>query len=327
MKTETEINLILGGAGFIGSNVAEALASQNRRVICIDDESLGNMEYLTARKIGNNSIIIGDINNNATWNTVKELVGAEAVHFWHLAANSDISAGAFSLNPDYFKTLSTTVSLINNLKDFNVKRISFSSTSAVYGEDSAFPSETSPTNPISNYGAAKLSSELFLKIHCNRENIPLLIFRFANIVGIPATHGVVFDFLNRIKNKTEKLEVKGNGTQQKSYLHSKDLVELMLQLVKHNHAGTWNLGLNDEGLRVSEIAELVVSHAAPNASIEYGIKPIGWPGDVNKISMNCSKINAEKFRIQFTSSYEAIHQAIHDVCTQLNLEFKCPNVS
>jgi UDP-glucose 4-epimerase len=315
-------HLIIGGAGFIGSNLANQLIKSGEKVMVLDDLSVGEERFLKYREAGL-VLHVGDVNLDTTWEVVRETLGSSEIFVWHLAANSDIQKGASSTRPDFQNTLTSTISILNHLVEFSVKGIVFASSSAVYGEMSQYPSELSGLNPISYYGASKLASENFLQINCNYRNTPLWIFRFANVVGTPATHGVVYDFCRKLNQEKIKLNVLGNGAQTKAYIHVNDLLSaISLTIRKRSQGGIWNLGPLDHGISVREIAESACQHLAPSAKIEYGDGNIGWPGDIAHIVLNSTKI-AHDLDILIPSSKDAVERAIHEVCDQLDLEYQC----
>ena len=323
------IQLLIGGAGFIGNALIRGLLKNDNEILCIDDDTSGNFEQTRKDFFEYNGIkfYLGDINNQATISWIKAEAENKQVTIWHLAANSDIKSGSSSPNLDAYKTFMTTVSVCNLLDEMNVKYVNFASTSAVYGElgiEESF-GENSECSPISYYGIAKQSSEKFLEIKSNNKDVPLLIFRFANIVGAPATHGVLFDLINRIKVNPVSLEVLGNGEQTKSYLHVEKLVEMMLTLWSNGKTGVYNLGPGDFGISVREIAKCLVDHLPHQIPIKFGSSPRGWDGDAVKVLISTLKYESI-FPSSKLRSSDAIHQAIHDVSRQLDFEIICPSI-
>jgi UDP-glucose 4-epimerase len=318
--------VVIGGFGFIGSNLVREL-SRKSEVLCIDDLSNSIPQELIEALIseGNVEAVFRDINDPDVWVGIKEWCGVERVDIWHLAANSDIRAGGTSPKIDFDKTLQTTVSVIEICSLLEVEKLIFASTSAVYGEpiNPKDPlSEESQCNPISYYGSAKLASELFLNVQKGFSNIQQYHFRFANIVGSPATHGLVFDVLNHIKSGTNPIPILGNGNQQKSYLEVNELISQMLAILKTSKVGTYNVGPGDNGVSVREIAELIRDHAAPKLNIQYQSQDFGWPGDVPVILLDTTKV--DKFLDNpMNSSLGAVHLAVHQICDQLKLRFEC----
>lgn len=322
-----KVHVLIGGAGFIGNSLIKTLLEAGLDVRCVDDDTSQNFDF-TANRFGefkNLKFFKGDINSEASLNWLISETKDREVILWHLAANSDIQSGSLSPNLDAQKTFMTSVSVCKLMDLLNVTNVNFASTSAVYGEliDQEIFCEDSNTRPISYYGVAKLSSERFLEIKAESKRIPLLIFRFANIVGAPATHGVLYDLINRIKENPQKLQVLGDGNQTKSYMHVDSLVKMMLNLLSVNQVGIFNLGPGDSGISVREIAETLVSHLVYPIEIEFGLTQRGWDGDAVRVLMSTNKYE-ETISKETLSSSESIHAAIHEISSQLNLSIVCP---
>jgi UDP-glucose 4-epimerase len=179
------------------------------------------------------------------------------------------------------------------MKEFNVKKLFFASTSAIYGEtlDNLYENY-GPLQPVSNYGAGKLASEAFISAFSSTYNIQTWITRFPNVVGERFTHGVIYDFIKKLKANPNELEVLGNGEQNKPYLYVKDLVEGILFVCNNSHErfNVYNLGSNTR-TKVKEIAQMVIEELGLNATIRYTGGDRGWVGDVPEFKYDLSKIN------------------------------------
>jgi UDP-glucose 4-epimerase len=163
----------------------------------------------------------------------------------------------------------------------------------------------------------KLASEALISAAVENFLERALIFRFPNVVGTPATHGVILDFIRKLRASPGRLEVLGNGTQQKAYLHVEELVEALL-FIEERDAGNiclYNIGPEDAGCRVSEIAEAVVARVAPYAEIVYGTEDRGWVGDVPKFRYCVDKL-AKLGRRPRLSSLEAVRRAVDETAGQ-----------
>lgn len=313
-----KMNIVFGGAGFIGSNLSRKLKDQGQQVLVFDDMSLGtkaNIDFLN-----NDQVIIGDINNTNDINRISAQIETflpEDITIWHLAANSDIVSGVNDSEVDFVKTFLTTQNILKFMKKHELKRIFFSSTSAVYGDkgEELIKETSSNLHPISNYGAYKLASEAI--ISAAREDFlhEAVIFRFPNVVGTPATHGVILDFIQKLKDNKDELAVLGNGTQQKSYLHVDDLLSAMLlcEGVEHfERLPIFNIGNIDDGTSVAKIAESVVSYMSPDANIKYGDQPRGWKGDIPRFKYDVTKIQQLGWQPKY-SSLAAIKKTITQI--------------
>jgi UDP-glucose 4-epimerase len=322
-----ETHLVVGGFGFIGNQLIKSLLQMERSVFCVDDNSSGNFEYSVKQFKDEKNLryLHGDISNRSIQDYIFQQLKGLNVVIWHLAANSDIQSGSNDPTLDAQKTFMSTVGVCKLLDGLDIQSINFASTSAVYGElsgDKMFD-EFSTCNPISFYGIAKQASEKFLQICADKKAIPFLVFRFANIVGQPATHGVLFDLINKIKSDADVLEVLGDGKQTKSYLHVENLIEMMFALWSKNESGIFNLGPGDHGITVNEIVNTLVAHMKHPIPIKYGETARGWDGDAVKVLMSTSKFQAVS-NVSKTTSSSSIHRAIHDISQQLGFQTICP---
>jgi len=320
-------HIIVGGLGFIGSNLVNELILAGQKCLIIDNEYLGSLKNLGPVKTNTDfDLIIGDAAERNVWNLAAEWSENSGVLIWHLAANSDIAAGSSSSLSDIHNTLMTSVMLSESIRNLECKGLVFASSSAVYGElnsEIGFV-ENQQCLPQSYYGMSKLASEHLLGITLSRAQIPYWIFRFANIVGSPATHGVIYDLILKLIENPVSLEVLGDGKQCKTYLNVAELILMMINLVSSSNTGIWNLGPGDVGISVAEIAQLVVDHAAPEAILNFGEEDRGWLGDVPKARMNCSKLEAV-IGNGHLSSGNAVHSAVHAISVQLGVNFICPS--
>ena len=174
-----------------------------------------------------------------------------------------------------------------------------------------------PLMPISNYGAMKLASEALISASLESFLEKACIYRFPNVVGVPATHGVILDFINKLKADSKALDVLGNGSQQKTYLHVSELIEAMLFINHKTDAGMnyYNIGAMDDGVCVRQIAEEVVNLISPNAVINYQNLDRGWVGDVPRFYYSVDKLKNLGWTPRM-SSLEAVRQAVGEVAAQ-----------
>jgi len=326
---DADFQIVVGGLGFIGCNLIERF-SESTRLICVDDGSNSADTYFEAclRNRTNLHIYRGDINDDDLIVRIAEFTKARSVFIWHLAANSDIKRSADSPSIDFERTLRTSISVIKFAQILDTKGIAFASTSAVYGiqKNPSLPvCESAQKSPVSYYGSAKLASEMFFDIFSKFTGVPLYIFRFANIVGAPATHGLIFDMMQRLKLGKNELFVLGDGNQRKSYLHVKDLILDMIELVSLDKPGIYNLGPGDSGISVKEICDLILIHVAPHATISFQDTATGWPGDIPIILLSNSKRNTLVAR-NLPTSFDSIHGAIHAIAKQFQLRTKCASL-
>jgi UDP-glucose 4-epimerase len=292
------VQIIAGGAGFIGSHLTSALLAQGGTdVVVLDNLSRGRTQYLgNALATGRCRFIEVDCADPVALGTaLKEALSTrKAQAIWHMAANSDIPAGVADPRIDLRDTFMTTFNLLAAMREIGASRFYFASSSAVYGDfgDNEIHEDSAPCRPISNYGAMKLASEAQISAALECFGEKAAIFRFPNVVGAPATHGVIFDFIRKLRADPARLTVLGDGTQQKAYLHVSDLVEAMLFIAAHGKEkfDVYNIGPRDDGVTVRFIAQCVVEAMSPHAQVDYGFGDKGWVGDVPKFRYSTDRL-------------------------------------
>ncbi|MBO6087234.1 NAD-dependent epimerase/dehydratase family protein [bacterium] len=312
--------LITGGAGFIGSHLTDRLLSEGNEVVVFDNLLRGRISNLDeAVKNPDFKFIKGDILNKEEFFKIFEENKFDVV--FHMAANSDIASSHANPDVDFGNTLSTTYNVLLGMKEFGVKNIVFASTSAIYGDAGITVDENfGPLFPISHYGASKLASEAYISSFCENYGFKAWITRFPNVVGERATHGAIYDFINKLKKNPNELEVLGNGKQCKPYLYVKDLVDAILLVWKNTNEqiNFFNLGVESR-TTVTEMAEMVINEMGLNASIRYTGGDKGWVGDVPQFSYSLDKIHKLGWSANLSSN-EAVRKSVQyilekDLCS------------
>ncbi len=302
--------LITGGAGFIGSRLLGRLLSAGDSVHVVDDLSLGTREHLAPhRDHPRFAFTEADL---ATPAFRDAMLSFRPDRVYHLAANSDISLGTRDPRTDLERTFLTTYHCLDAMRAAGVRQLVFASTSAIYGEaDGALREDHGPLEPISLYGAAKLSAEGYVHAFANLYGLTAWVFRFPNVVGPMLTHGALYDFVRRLLRDETRLEVLGDGTQTKPYLHVDDLLDAIalgvsapaLPVATYNVAG-------DGATSVKSIAETVRALCGlPSAEITYGTTDRGWPGDVPRFAYDTAKIRALGWSPKLSSD-EAVRSSV-----------------
>jgi UDP-glucose 4-epimerase len=217
-------NLILGGAGFIGSNLCEELLKANEEVFIIDRLKEESFRFISDKSV---EYLQCDLTNSKRLLEVFKLIGPDRV--FHLAANSDIKVSSEKPIHDVRDTFLTTAALVQVAAEFTLQNVFFASSSAVYGPKTNVISENDERNPISAYGWMKFSSEEILIQSATSKSIKkLMIYRFPNVVGKYMTHGVVYDLINKLIENNHKLEILGDGNQSKPYMLADELCKLII---------------------------------------------------------------------------------------------------
>lgn len=305
--------LVTGGAGFIGSHLCDALVASGNNVVAVDNLSLGRESNL--RQLHGNAafeFVRGDILESDWFDALVAERGFECV--FHMAANSDIARSHGAPTIDLDNTFKTTFGVLEAMRKSGIRQLVFASTSAVYGEvDGRIREDFGPLKPISHYGAAKLASEAFICSYGENYAIQSWITRFPNVVGPRATHGAVYDFVHKLRRTPDRLEVLGDGTQEKPYLAVHDLVEAMLLVWRTTgeRVNLYNVGALTRS-KVSDIARIVVEEGPGPAQIAYTGGDRGWIGDVPKFAYDISAIEALGWAPSMTSD-EAIRVAARAV--------------
>ena len=285
--------LVTGGAGFIGSHLDDALIARGHQLTIVDNLVLGrkeNIEHL----IGYPSFRFIEVDLLDMPKMREIFAEGKFDMVYHLAANSDIQKGGKDPMVDYNLTFNTTFNVLQLLKEFEIKKFFFASTSAIYGETyDVLNEDYGPLKPVSNYGAGKLASEAFISAFSSTYGIQTWITRFPNVVGERFTHGVIYDFIKKLRNNPEELEVLGNGEQCKPYVYVKDLVEAILYVID-NASERYNVYMigSDSRTKVKEIAVMVIEEMGLNAKIRYTGGDRGWVGDVPEFRYDLTKVNS-----------------------------------
>lgn len=313
--------IVTGAAGFIGSHLCDRLLERGHSVLGIDNFSRGVQENL--KKAAGNSrfyLVTCDLaDETAVRSTVDPLLmNSVPTAVWHMAANSDIPAGLADPAVDLRDTFLTTYNVLGVMRRRGIRQIAFASTSAVYGEHREKLVETlGPLLPISNYGAMKLASEAAISASTESHFERACIFRFPNVVGDRGTHGVIYDLLGKLINRPNTLEVLGNGTQKKPYLHVSELVDAMLFIWDNadERRALYNIGPHDDGVEVSYIAQTVADIADMGVPLHYTGGDRGWVGDVPRFFYSVEKLSKLGWRPKL-SSEEAVRRAVEELAAE-----------
>ena len=304
--------LVTGGAGFIGTHLVERLLKEGHSVICVDNFTLGKRENVEKFKDNPNYKFYEiDINDNELFcDTLKD---EEVDIVYHLAANSDIQKGGRNPEVDYEDTFMTTRGVLELMRRKGIKNLFFSSTSAIYGNqmDKMLREDLGGLLPISYYGGAKYASESFISSYSYMNDFNTMIFRFPNVIGPNLTHGVIYDFVRKLQNNPNELEILGDGTQTKPYIYVLDLIDCIIYMTKDIPKGVsiYNVGV-ESATSVTRIADIVCEVLGySDVKYNYTGGNVGWKGDVPKFQYDLTKIHNAGWNASHTSD-EAVRETV-----------------
>jgi UDP-glucose 4-epimerase len=291
---------VSGGAGFIGSHIADRLVKAGVHVTIYDNFSTGQESFVSHHADNPKvKVVRADILDSERLN--REIAGCDFV--FHLQANADVRGGVRATRVDLEQNTIATWNVLEAMRLNEIKNIVFASSATVYGEPDVFPTpERYAPLQTSLYGASKLSCEAMIQAYSEYFGVTCYIFRFVSWIGERYTHGVIFDFVEKLSADAQALEVLGDGKQRKSYLDVMDGVNGIFFALQHarERKNVFNLG-HDEFMNVLDLADIVVA--------ELGLKNVryrmtggerGWLGDSPFVQLDTGKLKALGWRPQIS---------------------------
>jgi UDP-glucose 4-epimerase len=284
---------ITGGAGFIGSNLADWLRRLDVEVVIVDDFRTGRQQFVE-ELLADSAVTLheGDVLDQRLLEEAFD--GCDWV--FHLQANADVRHGLEHPRRDLEQNTIATATVLEAMRAAGVSRIAFSSTGSVYGEPEVFPTPEDAPFPsqTSLYAASKLACEGMIGAYAHGCGITGLVFRFVSILGERYTHGHVVDFYRALRRDPTRLKVLGDGRQEKSYLYVGDCVRAITTAAEAYHAragefGVYNLG-TDETVVVNDSISIICEHMGLEPTLEYTGGRRGWPGDSPLIHLDCTRV-------------------------------------
>ena len=286
--------LITGGAGFIGSHLAEKLVGEGIETKVLDNFATGRKDNLLGCMDKQNFSLF-DLDLGKLGNQEDYLENVEVV--FHMAADPEVRTGYDNPKNSFEQNIVNTFNLLQRIKHSKVKKIVFASSSSVYGDAKILPTneEYGPLCPISHYGASKLACEAIVSSFCYNYDIDGIILRPANVIGSRGRHGLIWDLVHKLKNDKNRLEVLGDGKQTKSFIHISDMIKGILQSMKKGEDGVeiFNVG-SEDSVEIINVAKIVCKNMKlPNIEIftTGGIENgRGWKGDIKIAHLDISKL-------------------------------------
>ncbi len=296
--------LVVGGAGYIGSHVVKKLV-ETKPVVVLDNLSTGHRHLVDKRAV----FVHGDLGDRTTLVRIFEKYPIDAV--MHFAANSLVGESVVEPMKYYKNNVAATLTLLETMMEYGVKRFIFSSTAAVYGIPNVdLITEDCPTNPINPYGRSKLMIEHMLSDFASAYDLRYVVLRYFNAAGAhesgdigedhhPETHLIPL-ILQHLLGLRDKISVFGtdydtpDGTCIRDYIHVTDLAEahiiaLHALLSNEKKTATYNLG-NGLGYSVKEVIDMCERVTGKQATIEYTERR---PGDPARLVASSEKIARE----------------------------------
>ncbi len=313
--------VVTGAAGFIATNLLPRLLSAGHEVHGVDNYFLGKREHI-ARSLRVPKFYFHEFDLLERDRVIALFQQVHPDLVWHLAANSDIQFGATYTDFDLKGGTIVTYNVLEAMRNAGTSQLLFSSSGAIYGEPSVMPTPENygPILPISLYAASKVASETLITAFANNYGIRSWIYRFGNIAGPFPTHGVIHDFILKLKKDQTRLQILGDGRQSKPYVHVEDCLDGMM--FGHDQAqdlvNCYNLAVTD-ATSVNEIAQWTIEAMGldpKRVQLDYTGGPRGWPGDVPYVRLDTKRMEALGWRPKLSSN-EAVRRTIMETVDQM----------
>ncbi|GAB7093113.1 NAD-dependent epimerase/dehydratase family protein [Halolamina litorea] len=303
--------VVTGGAGLVGSHLSGMLAEEND-VLAVDDLSKGSREAIPESvEFAQADVLDPD--------DVARVIDEETDVVFHFAAHTDVRVDDPAEERRVFEeNTEMTYNVVERMREVGCDALAFTSSSTVYGE-APMPTaeEYGPLEPISIYGASKLSDEGVVSTFANSYGIQSWVFRFANIVGPRQRGNVIPDFIQKLQDDPETLTILGNGRQEKSYLHVSDCAAAIRDVVEtaEGDYNLYNLG-SKTTTSVIDIADIVADTMGLDPEYEFTGGDRGWTGDVPKMRLDTSKLSELGHDVPEDSD-EAVRRAAEQLYEEL----------
>ena len=300
---------VTGGAGFIGSHLVDRLVREGNSVTVYDNCVSGKKQDIE-QHIGEEGFQFIRADLLEAERLVEAMRGHDLV--WHLGANTDIPTGNRVTDLDLNNCTVATRNVLEAMRENSISRILFASSACVYGDapPQALAETYGPLHPINLYGAGKLACEGLISAYCHLFDLQAWMFRFANVVGARMGHGVIFDFIQKLKKNPKELEILGDGRQEKPFFLVEDCIDGMMTALEKIpvRCDVFNLGC-DSFSTVTRIGEIVAEEMGlSNVAFKYTGGSRGWRGDVPVVHFSVEKMNGLGWRARHSSD-EAVRVA------------------
>jgi len=286
--------LVIGGAGFIGSNIVKILIKRNYEIVVFDNLSTGYKKNLNETEGVN--LIIGDIGDQKSlFNAAK---GCDTI--FHLAANI---GNIKSINDPVFDSQTNIIGTLNVLetaRQNNIKKIVYSSSAAIFGEPLYQPiDEKHSFSPDSPYGVSKLAGELHCLCYNQLYNMENICLRYFNVFGVnqryDAYGNVIPIFISLLLNN-KTISIYGDGEQTRDFINVKDVaIANVLAAEKSGISGVFNIGTGT-AITINFLAQTIKTILNDDSNIKYSLPRKG------EVKHSLANISKAKELLQFEPS-------------------------
>ena len=319
-KIDFDTAVITGGAGFIGSYIAEKLVENGTDTKVIDNLVTGKKENLSKCFDQDNfSFLEYDLGN---LDGIEDHLGDADILF-HFAADPEVRTGYSKPEDSFEQNVVNTFNLLQKIKQSKIKKIVFASSSSVYGDAKIIPTneEYGPLSPISHYGASKLACEAMVSSFCHNYNIEGVILRPANVIGLRGRHGLIWDLVHKLKINQDELELLGDGKQTKSFIHISDAIDGIFFSLNNlqDKVEVFNLG-SEDSVEIMDVAKIVCKNMGLNEikiNLTGGVDDgRGWKGDIKIAHLDITKLKNSGW-IPKLSSINAADITSHEIIKEV----------
>lgn len=282
---------VTGGAGFLGSHVVEALVAGGRSVTVVDDFSTG----LEANLAG---VQVGLLRHSLRDGAVEDALRAEQPEvIFHLAGDALVARSVADPTADCERNLLATLALLEAVRRASPEsKVLFASTGAVYGERAEKPfQETDGVWPISPYAVAKLAAERYCYAFAHTYGLRTCSLRLFSVYGPRQTKQVVYDLIRKIHARPEELTLFGDGTQERDFSHSRNIVDAFLLAAEKAdfHGEVINVA-GDEIVTIRQLAEMLCERMGAQPRLAFTGQR--RPGDSQRWVADTSRLRGLGYR-------------------------------
>jgi UDP-glucose 4-epimerase len=285
MQLKNKKVLVTGGAGFIGSHLVDRLVKINALVTVVDNLSAGNLKNLELSKNNINFQKVDICNFKA----ISKLIKSQDIVF-HLAANADVPVSIKNPHYDFKNNVLGGYNVLRSCLNSNIQKVLFASSAAIYGEPEYVPiDEKHKTNPISPYGAAKLSIERLGITYYECFGLPFTAIRIFNNYGVRQQRYVMYDLIKKLYKNNNYLEVLGTGEQVRDYCYVKDAARCFILAAENEKSSgeVFNLA-GGNSVKIKDLVELIIKTLGlKNVNVKYTGQ--SWKGDIMKLIADTTK--------------------------------------